>query len=152
VLLESFAILDALDAMVGPGKALLPAAGAARRKGLRLAALATGLADKAVSLLYEHVLREPQHRSTVWAARCALQIGETLDLLDAERRACAASFWYGDALSHADVAVACAVRFVGEAHPGLLRERERPALQAHAERCEGMALFQKAVQALHVAI
>jgi glutathione S-transferase len=151
-LIDSAAILDAIDEQAPEERRLIAKSGHPRRATLRVCALATGLTDKALSLFYEHVLREPAHRSTVWAARCALQIGETLDLLNAERAAAVGPFWFGHALSHADVAVTCAVRFVGETHPGLLHERERPALQAHAERCEGTPLFQKAVQPLHVAI
>ena len=70
-LVASAAILDALDDMVGPERALLPPSGEARRAGLRVCALATGLADKAVSLLYEHVLRQPAVRHAVWAERCS---------------------------------------------------------------------------------
>src|SRR5437868_791181 len=57
-LLESTAILDYLDETVGPDKAMLAPRGEARRKQLRLCALATGLGDKAVSLLYERLLRK----------------------------------------------------------------------------------------------
>ena len=56
-LIESAAILDYLDEAVGPEKAMLPSRGEARRRQLRLCALATGLGDKAVSLVYERVLR-----------------------------------------------------------------------------------------------
>src|ERR1700752_4095960 len=56
-LIERAAILDYLDETVGPERAMLPAKGAERRKQLRIIALATGLGDKAVSLLYERVLR-----------------------------------------------------------------------------------------------
>ena len=59
VLLESGAILDGLDDLVGESRALLPRGGARRRDGLRVVSLATGLADKCVSLLYEEVLRPP---------------------------------------------------------------------------------------------
>src|SRR3954447_23676701 len=45
-LIESTAMLDALDELVGPERALLPQRGAARRDGLRVISLATGLADK----------------------------------------------------------------------------------------------------------
>src|SRR5580698_9549001 len=41
VLIESGAILDALDQMVGPTRAMLPGSGAARRRALRVCALAT---------------------------------------------------------------------------------------------------------------
>src|SRR6185312_10454912 len=102
-LVESAAILDALDAMaVERGLVpLLPAAGASRRRALRIAALATGAADKAVSLLYEHVLRKGPSRNAVWVERCTAQIGATLDVLEAERAAIGDGPWLGS-LSHAD--------------------------------------------------
>lgn len=148
VLVESFAILDALDDRVGAERALLPRSGPIRRDGLRIAALATGLADKAVSLLYEHVLRKPELRSAVWAERCAAQIRETLALLEVDRARRATPFWLGDWLSHADIAVACALRFSREAHPELLGSCVGPALSAHATRAEALPAFQAVVQPL----
>lgn len=150
VLVESFAILDALDDLVGEHGCLLPRQGRVRREGLRIAALATGLADKAVSLLYEHVLRKPEARNAVWAERCAAQIGETLKLLDAERAHAPMPYWFGSELTHADIAVACALRFTREAHPQLLREASRPALAAHSARCEALPAFQAVVQPLQI--
>ncbi len=52
-LIESGAILDSLDEHVGPSRAMIAQGGAARRRALKVCALATGLADKAVSLFYE---------------------------------------------------------------------------------------------------
>ncbi len=150
-LVESFAILDAIDEWVPEERRLLPKSGAARRAGLRVSAFAMGLADKSVSLLYERVLRDPAQRSDVWIRRCEAQIGETLDFLEKERAAVTSTFWLGS-LSHADIAVTCAVRFVGEAQADLLRSRPRPALAAHCGRCEAMPVFQSAVQALHLAV
>src|SRR5579863_5238654 len=57
-LIESTAILDYLDERVGPEQAMMAERGPERRHSLRVCALSTGLADKAVSLLYEHVLRK----------------------------------------------------------------------------------------------
>jgi glutathione S-transferase len=150
VLVESFAILDALDDRVGAERALLPRSGPRRREGLRIAALATGLADKAVSLLYEHVLRKPEARNALWAERCAAQIQATIGVLEAERARAGTPFWFGEALTHADIAVGCALRFTREAHPALLRAAVGPALEAHAARCEALPVFQGAVQPLHV--
>src|ERR1044072_8887145 len=59
-LIESFARLAYLDEMVGPDKARLPGRGEARRKQLRLCALANGVGDKPVSLVYERVLSKEQ--------------------------------------------------------------------------------------------
>ncbi|MDP9002343.1 MAG: glutathione S-transferase family protein [Myxococcota bacterium] len=150
-LIESSAILDALDDQVTDEHRLLPRSGAKRRAGLRVCALATGMADKVVSLFYERALRNDERRSRTWMDRCAVQITETLDLLEKERANVTGPYWFGG-LSHADIAVTCAMRFLGEADPELSRQRSRPALAAHAEYCEAMPLFQSAVQAFHVAL
>src|SRR5437016_3959240 len=52
VLIESHSILDHLDSLVPIDRRLFPAAEPARRQALKVAALATGLGDKAVSLFY----------------------------------------------------------------------------------------------------
>lgn len=148
ILVDSAAILDAIDDLAaerGGTAPLVPRSGPARRAVLRATAFATGLADKAVSLVYEVHLRTEEHRSAVWIERCTAQIRQTLDLLERERAAAAGEFWFG-ALSHADIALGCMLRFVGEAHPALLAESPRPALAAHAARCEAMPMFAAVVQ------
>ncbi len=152
VLLESAAILDALDERAGDDTRLIARTGPARRATLRLCGLATGLAEKAVSLLYERVLRPEERRSAVWMARCGAQIADTLDVLEKARASAGSGpFWFGG-LTHADIAVACALRFLREAHPDLADFASRPSLAAHAARCEATSLFQSAVQPLHVAV
>jgi glutathione S-transferase len=146
VLIESTAILDYLDEWVGPGKAMIAARGPERRHALKTCALATGLADKAVSLLYERVLRKKG--SKIWAERCAAQIGGVLDVLEKERAAVKTPYWFGEHIGHADVAVACVLRFTGEAHPQLFNAANYPALAAHAARCEALPPFQEIVQPL----
>src|SRR3979411_2581710 len=73
-LIESTAILDHLDELVGPSKAMIAEGGERARRGLKICGLATGLADKAVSLLYERVLRK-NASSKIWVERCRTQIG-----------------------------------------------------------------------------
>jgi len=143
-LIESTAILDYLDEHVGPSRAMIARSGDARRHALRVCALATGLADKAVSLFYERAL----HRATSeqWVARCRTQISDVLGVLDAGRAERPTEFWFGDAIGHADIAVACALRFTREAHPGLLDDQRWPALARHAARCEDLAVFREIVQ------
>src|SRR4051794_9367566 len=118
VLIESTAILDYLDDLVGPQDAMIAARGPARYRGLKICALGSGLADKAVSLVYERVLRKKQLQS--WVERCEAQIGGVLDMLEKERAALKTPFWFGEHIGHADIMVACALRFTGEAHPALL--------------------------------
>ena len=82
-LIESTAILDYLDELVGPEKAMIAARGPERRHALKICALATGLGDKAVSLVYERVLRKEP--SKIWVERCEAQIGGVLEVLEEER-------------------------------------------------------------------
>ena len=49
-------------------------------------------------------------------------------------------------IGHADIAVACVLRFTGEAHPRLFDAARYPALAAHAARCEALPPFQEIVQ------
>src|SRR6266576_3685340 len=81
-LIESTAILDYLDDLIGPEDAMIAPRGPERSRALKNCALASGLADKAVSLLYERVLRKEQ--SKIWVARCQAQIGSVLEVLEKE--------------------------------------------------------------------
>ncbi len=56
VLVDSVTMLDHLDELAGPAKALIPDHGSPRRHALKVTALATGATDKAASLFYEGLL------------------------------------------------------------------------------------------------
>lgn len=144
VLIESAAILDHLDELAGPAKAMMARHGVPRRQALKVCALATGLGDKAVSLVYERVLHKD--KSQVWVERCQRQIAGVLDALDADRRKQTTPWWFGDRIGHADIAVGCVLRFTCEAHPGVFDEARWPALAVHAAKCEALPVFLEIVQ------
>ncbi len=144
VLIESMAIIDHLDELVGPARRLLPASGAARRAALRLCALASGLCDKMVSLVYERVLHA--ETSDAWVARCTQQISGVLNVLEGQAAALEAPFWSGVTPGFADIAVACAMRFLNEAHAEIAAAGRWPALSGHAGRCEALPMFSAVVQ------
>jgi glutathione S-transferase len=146
VLMESGAILDMLDERAGPDNALIARSGPQRRHALRICALSTGLADKAVSLFYEGLLHEAP--SQTWIDRCRGQIGDVLTALETERAASMGPWWFGERIGHADIAAACGIRFVKEAHAGLFDAARWPALAAHAEACEALPAFQTICQPL----
>ena len=146
-LIESTAILDYLDELVGAEKAMIAPRGPERRHGLRICALATGLGDKAVSLVYERVLRKDK-QSKIWVERCEAQIGGVLEVLEKERAAIVSPYWFGERIGHADIAVACVLRFTGEAHPQLFDATRYPALSAHSAACEALPVFAEIVQPL----
>jgi glutathione S-transferase len=145
-LIESMAILDYLDELACPDKALIAPRGPERRHALRICALAMGLGDKSVSLLYERVLRKDALK--LWVERCESQIGGVLAVLEKERAAVKTPYWFGERIGHADIAVACVLRMCREAHPGLFDAARYPALTAHAARCEALPPFQEIVQPL----
>jgi glutathione S-transferase len=145
-LIESTAITDYLDELVGPDRAMIAARGPARRHALRICALASGLGDKAVSLLYERMLRKEP--SKIWVDRCETQIGGVLEVLERQRDDVITPYWFGERIGHADIAVACVLRFAREAHPALFPAARYPALAAHAEACEALPVFAEFVQPL----
>jgi glutathione S-transferase len=145
-LVDSFTILDWLDETMGPDRALIATRGPERRAALKVCALATGLADKAVSLLYERVLHK--ETSQVWIDRCRIQIADVLDALEGNRAARPTPWWFGTTIGHADIAVACAIRFTREAHAGLFDPARWPTLERHAASCEALDPFRRIAQPL----
>ena len=145
-LIESHIILDYLDELVGEEKAMIASHGAERRQHLRLCALATGLGDKSVSLVYESVLRREQLK--LWVDRCEAQVSGALDVLERERATVATPYFFGERIGHSDIATACVLRFTTEAHPHLYNDQRYPALAAHAARCEALPAFKEIAQPL----
>ncbi|WP_266030588.1 glutathione S-transferase family protein [Brucella intermedia] len=146
VAIESAAILDYLDEIANGKHPLIAPRGAERRQALKICALSTGLADKAVSLLYEGLLRS--EKSNVWVERCETQIARVLDVLENDLSERKSPYWFGDDIGHADIAATCALRFLREAHPHLFDEQKYPSLAGLAARCEALAPFQEVVQPL----
>lgn len=144
VVVDSATILDHLDQLVGPERALVPAAGADRRYALRISALAGGLADKAVSLFYERRLHDVPSRD--WEARCLAQIEATLETLEGDRAGRESAYWFGKSIGHADIAVAASIRHMADSHPDLCDIGAFPALADHCARCEALAVFQEISQ------
>jgi glutathione S-transferase len=144
VLIESHSILDYLDSLVPAERAMFPLAQPARREALQVAALATGLGDKAVSLFYERLLH--REASEVWVERCRGQISGVLAALESARAQRPGPYWFGERIGHADIAVAAVLRFLTEAHRRLVSMADFPALAAHAARLEALPAFQKISQ------
>lgn len=143
-LIDSHMILDFIDRMVPVDRAMYPLVDPSRRRALRIATLATGVAEKAVSLFYEKRLHS--QISDVWADRCRAQIAATLATLETDRIQRTSEYWFGNRIGHADIAVAVGLRFLNEAHPGLVAMADYPYLAAHAEKLEALPVFQQIAQ------
>lgn len=141
VLVESAAILDALDDRVGPARALLPSTGTNRREALRLMSLAIGAAEKARDQLYERMVRPPEKCHEPWVVRCREQMRGALGELD---EACARrgpSGWLvDDRYTQADITVACLLTLMHDALD-VFADGAWPQLAAHREQCEALPEF-----------
>ena len=144
VLIESHSILDYLDDLMPEQRVMFPREEPARHQALRVASLATGMGEKAVSLFYEKRLHKEV--SEVWVKRCRSQIAATLAVLEKDRAGRATDYWFGGPIGHADIVVATVLRFIAEAHPGLAIMSDYPALNAHAERHEALPVFKEIMQ------
>jgi glutathione S-transferase len=145
VLIDSTPILDYLDGLMPAEKRMLPVAEPARHRALKVTTMGVHTAEKAVALFYEKVLHKGT-ASDVWTSRCRTQVSGALSVLEADRAARKTAYWFGEAISHADVAVAAALRLIGDAHPGVIDMACFTALAAHAQRCEALPVFQKIQQ------
>jgi glutathione S-transferase len=141
VLIESAAILDYLDDIVG--RALLPVAGEPRRRCLRILASATAACDKAIAISYER--RRPSERIFVdWTARCRMQLDAALAELDSFIRS---SWPIHDRLMQTDITTACMLGYVRCVEPGALQDGRYPYLEELAARCEEHSAFKACPQA-----
>lgn len=141
VLTESAMMLDYLDDVAGSQRALMPATGIARRDAQRLIALATGAIDKAVLIVLERIFRPVEMHSEAWLSRCRTQVEGALGELDKACAARGAHWLVGDAMTHADIAVACYATHLRESLP--LDLSPWPALRAHGDRCEALPVFRQ---------
>ncbi len=140
VLTDSHIILDYLDSLVPADARMFPAGEPARHQALKVAALATGLGDMAVSLFYETKLHTAA--SELLMTRRSVQIANVLKALEADRASRKTDYWFGARIGHADIAVATVMRFMADVHAGLIPMADFPALEAHAARLEALPAFQ----------
>ena len=138
VVIDSGAILDYLDELVGPARALVPVSGAPRRAALRIMALASGAIDKAGAIVYDRTLRPPQNQYTPWQERCAVQLTSALAVLEVQ----APAGWFGgDAPGQADVTTGCALSYLQMRLPEAMPPGRYRALDRLAQACDDLPAF-----------
>ena len=122
------------------GAAHVPGGEPARHRALRVAHAGDGPGDKAVSIFYEKRLHD--QTSALWLERCRTQVSGALTMLEADRAARQVHYWFGDGITHADIAVAGVLRLVTDSLPDMVPMADYPSLMAHARgwrqcRCSG---------------
>lgn len=147
-ILDSHSMLDYIDRLVPPEERLLPQHEPERHVAMRVMSLATGLADKGAALFYE--LRHHIKPSPDYVARIRGQMLAAATALDRDRAARKSTYWFGERIGHADIAVACAFRHMDEAHPGLFSRQDLPALVPFCARMETLPVMREFAQAFDV--
>jgi glutathione S-transferase len=130
ILVDSSAILDHLDQIVGPGRALTPATGAERRAVQHCLALSIGVCEKAITAMIEKV-RRPVDK--FWQDAFAKSIRQARSGLSA-LEALAVKEWLScGRMTQADVTTAVVLDYIDRAIPEVLTDGY-PHLAALRER------------------
>jgi len=138
-LIDSAAILDHVDELVGRARALVPPSGASRRRALYLLALASGTIERAMTANAER--KRPAHlQMPDRLARLLRQTGQGFEALDKEL---ANREWFiEDRLMQPDITAVVGVTFVRHIFPELMQQIRMPRLSALTKRCEALPAFQ----------
>jgi glutathione S-transferase len=146
VLVDSQAILDETDQMVGPERALTPASGSRRREVMKIAAIALASMEKAMWAIYERRFRPEEKVHQPWIDRCDGQVLGGLRFLDELASKTGRNGWLagGTRLSQADITSVVAYTFTNAVRPQLNLAQEVPHLASFAARCEEMPIFRNA--------
>lgn len=139
-LIDSVAIIDMLDEMAGPTRALVPTHGPVRRTILQATALAQGTAEKAGQIVYERFFHTGASLSKEWEGRCQSQLAAGMDLLESR---CGSPWYFGSDMSHADVMTGCLIGYLNLRLPESFPADQYPALHGLALHCERQEEFVK---------
>ena len=146
VLVESYAILDAIDQMAGPERGLTPAAGNARRRVMQVTAIGLASMEKAQWAYYEGRFRPAEKVHQPWIDHNEAQVIGGLGYLDALAEAAGPEGWLAGtaAISQADITAVTGYSFAQAVRPDLAVADKVPHFGQFAERCEAMAMFRAA--------
>ncbi len=140
-LIESAAILDYLDEMVGDKRALIPLRGDARRRALRILASATAASDKAIAINYER-RRPAQLIHHDWIGRCREQLDAALRELEDFQ----VELLDDQSLKQTEISAACAYAYIKRVEPDAVLSGRYPWLDRLNVACEARESFRACPQ------
>jgi glutathione S-transferase len=138
-LFDSHLILQHLDELAAPELVMMPWARDERLLCRQVLGITAGIADKAVSAVYEKAFHPAEQRSARLLQRIEGQLRDALAWL--EQRAPATEFLFGARLSHADVLLGTALCFAREAALEMFDMGPFPRVRAWYGRLEQLDEF-----------
>jgi len=139
-LIDSGAILDYLDELAGPAKALMPPNGEERRRVMQATVLAAGAVEKCGVVVYERHFHPKACIAHEWVARCMGQLAGALTMLDGYAKE---PWYFGHRMTQADVTIGCLVGYMRLRLEEAFPTKRYPKLEDLAARCEALDAFVK---------
>lgn len=137
-LFDSSAILDYIDVLVGPERALVSPKDPERRDTMRIVACAMGALEKVVAALYAQTMYPPEKHHRPWIEHNKSQARSGLQWLDNQPE----DRWFdGGKISQAEVTTAVMLDFTQIVLPDLLAGDRYPRLNALSARCHAIPAF-----------
>jgi glutathione S-transferase len=145
-LIESHAILDEVDQMARPDKALIPRQGASRRAVMQTTALAVACMEKAQWAFYEGRFRPASMIHQPWVDHNDRQVLGGLQRLEEIANSTSGEEWLAGTatISQADITTAVVFGSIQTLRSNLNVAGYFPRLGQFADRCEALEIFRKA--------
>jgi glutathione S-transferase len=138
VLIDSGAIIDYLDGIVGPQRSLTPVSGPERQRVLQIMAYATGAIDKLGTIVYERHFHRPEQVNQDWVARCRSQLDAALAVLEEIPKE---PYFMGEKLSQADVTTGVMIGYMKLERDEPFPSATHPGLETLSKRLEALDAF-----------
>ena len=141
-LIDSSAIIDHLDEMAGPARALTPAHGPERRKVLQAVVLALGIdGEGGGAVLRAAVPHRQAHQPRLREAHAVSDPARRSTKLEHD---CGAPWFFDDRMTQADITIGCMLGYMKMRVPDVFPADKFPKLHALALHCETKEDFVKA--------
>lgn len=132
VLIDSSTMLDYIDELAGPERALIPHKGVARQRVMNKLGIIQGISDKTLALNVERRIHPENERNQAWMQRCEIQINNGLGALEAG----AETPWLvGENATQADITLLCIWDMLARILPDTLKPAAYPKLHEIIARC-----------------
>ena len=146
-LVDSVTILDYLDRLVGPDRALTPSTGAVRTQMLSLIGIGAGAAEKSVSCYYEEGVNAKRPPDKIYRPWVDTMYEQTKDGLEVVESMVKGPWIMGNKITQADVSLVCFFDFIVKHRPETVPQLNCPALEKISKKANLMAEFSSTIPA-----
>jgi glutathione S-transferase len=146
-LVDSVTILDYLDRLVGPDRALTPSTGAARTQMLSLIGIAAGAVEKSVSCYYEEGVNAKRPADKIYRPWVDRMYEQTKDGLEAIESMVKGPWIMGEKITQADVSLVCFWDFIVKHRPETAPQLNCPNLEQISKEANLMVEFSSTIPA-----